>query len=189
MRRTCVAAALALWALGCHEGPGGRAQSDVRAFEQERSASKLEERGRAFAAVGDTTRAEQYFSAALEAGGDDAALTGALLSVCIRDGRFRMAIEHARRYLAHHPADGKARFVLGTLYAAVGEQRAAREELEVATRQDADDADVHYALAVVLRDQGDEALVADRHFREYLRLAPRGDHADEARSFLLREVP
>jgi hypothetical protein len=31
--------------------------------------------------------------------------------------------------------------------------------------------------------------VADRHFREYLRLAPRGDHADEARSFLLREVP
>ena len=186
---TWALAALATAALGCHGAAGGRVRSDVGVFQAERSSVQLEDRGRAFAAVGDTTRAEQYFSAALDSGGDDGRLTGELLAVCVGDGRYRMAIEHARRYLSRHPADAKARFVLGTLYAAVGEARAARDELELVVRADADDPDAHYALAVVLRDQGNEAVGADHHFREYLRLAPRGEHADEARASLLQEVP
>jgi tetratricopeptide (TPR) repeat protein len=184
-----LAALLSLATLGCQSAGGARVQSNVRLFEEERSPARLAERGRAFAAVGDTTRAEEYFSAALDAGGDDAQLTGALLSVCIGDGRYRMAIEHARHYVGRHPADMKARFILGTLYAAVGESRAAREELERVASVDSEDPEVHYALAVVLRDGGGDALGVDRHFRAYLRLAPRGEHADEARGSLLQEVP
>jgi predicted Zn-dependent protease len=175
--------------LACQASIGTRVRADVHAFQKERSLDKLMDRGRAFAAVGDTTRAEEYLSAALDAGGDEAAVTPLLLSVCVRDGRYRMAIEYARSYLVRHPSDRRLRFVLGTLYAAVGESASAQHELEHVARADRDNADVQYALAVVLRDQQSDPSRADQHFREYLRLAPGGEHADEARASLLQEVP
>ena len=44
-------------------------------------------------------------------------------------------------------------------------------------------------LAVILRDELHDAVGADRHFREYLRITPTGSHAEEAKGSLLKPVP
>lgn len=173
----------------CRSDPGVRVRADMKAFEREQTADKLLARGRAFAHVGDTTRAEQYFAAAVAAGADPAAVTPILLTVCLRDGRYRMAIEYARRHLGRHPNDVKVRILLGTVYAALGESNDAELALEAAAKADAHNADVRYALAVLFRDQRGDVERADTEFREYLRLSPRGEHAEEARASLLNEVP
>jgi TolA-binding protein len=41
---------------------------------------------------------------------------------------------------------------------------------------------------VVLRDSSADLAAADAHFRDYLRLAPNGTHAEEARQSLLKDV-
>ena len=47
----------------------------------------------------------------------------------------------------------------------------------------------HYALASLLHDKGRDLARADEHYRAYLTLQPHGDHADEARALLLKELP
>src|SRR5262245_35411237 len=112
---------LVMLASGCANTRVAHMRADVRTFQREQSAEKLTARGLAFAQVGDTTRAREYFDAALEAGGDEKKLVPLLLSVCVRDGRFRLAVDYARRFVVKHPNDGRMRFVLGTLYSALGE--------------------------------------------------------------------
>ena len=178
----------ALAPLGCGNSPGDRVQQNVRTFKSEQKPDKLVAEARAFWRVGDLTRAEEYFAAAIESGGDEAKIIPQLLSVCVQDGRYRVAITYAENHLRRHPNDVNARFVLGTLYAAVGEVPEARTELERVVAARPAEAQAHFALAVLIRDQGNRAE-ADRHFREYLRLAPQGQHAEEARASLLQTVP
>lgn len=173
----------------CASSPEQRVRTDVHSFQQEQTHQKLTARGRAFAAIGDTTRAREYFDAALEAGGDDRVLTPLLLSVCVRDGRYRLAIEYAERHVRRHPHDARMRFVLGTLRAGVGESVAAEAELSRAIRANPDNSDAHYAMAVLLRDQRDDPIGADQHFRAYLALSPEGEHSEEAKNSLLQAVP
>ena len=187
--RGAAGALMLLCAVGCQSTPRARMQADVKAFQAEQTRDKLIERGRGFAAVGDTTRAQQYFDAAISAGADERVVTPLLLQVCVQDGRYRLAVEYAGRYVKRHPGDVKMRFILGTLYAALGETELAAGELEHAARSDARNPHVQYALAVLLRDQRSDLVAADRHFREYLRLAPTGEHAEEARASTLQEVP
>lgn len=178
----------AVLAVGCASAPEQRLQSDVHAFQNEQEPAKLTARGRAFAAMGDTTRAREYFDAALQAGGDDAELTPLLLGVCVRDGRYRLAIDYAERYVRKHPRDERMRFVLGTLHAGIGEPSAAQAELARVVTTSPQNSDAHYALAVLLRDQQNDLLGADRHFRAYLELKPNGEHSEEAKSSLLQAV-
>ena len=109
MSRNSVAWILVCAALGtaCANQRAARLQSDVRQFQREQSPATLTARGNAFAAVGDTTRAREYYDAALDAGGDPRELTPLLLSVCVRDGRYRLAIDYAERYLRKYPRDGR----------------------------------------------------------------------------------
>jgi Tfp pilus assembly protein PilF len=175
--------------VGC--GPpsqGAEVQQNVRTFKAEQRADRLVAAGKAFASVGDLTRAEQYFAAAIEAGGDEGALLPMLLSVCVQDGRYRVAITYAEAYVRRHPDDVRVRFVLGTMYQGIGENVRAKEELERVVDARPKEPQAHFALAVLMRDGGDRAS-ADKHFREYLRLAPQGAHAAEARASLLTEVP
>lgn len=174
---------------GCAGSPEQRVKTDVHAFQEEQTHQKLTARGRAFAAVGDTTRAREYFDAALEAGGDDRVLTPLLLSVCVRDGRYRLAIEYAERHVRRHPHDARMRFVLGTLRAGVGESVAAESDLSKVIAAAPDNSDAHYAMAVLLRDQRGDLIGADEHFRAYLALEPEGEHSEEAKSSLLQAVP
>lgn len=157
-------------------------------LDKQASAEQLVEAGRAFARVGDTTRAEEYLSAALAKGADERKVTPLLIQICVHDGRFQMAIEYARPYVDKHPDDARTRFVLATLYAGTGDTARAKDHLRVVVSALPKEPDARYLLGVALRDEG--ALVdADAQFREYLRLAPRGAHADEVRAALLREVP
>jgi Tfp pilus assembly protein PilF len=173
----------------CASAPEQRLETDVHAFQREQTHQKLTARGRGFAAIGDTTRAREYFDAALEAGGDDRVLTPLLLSVCVRDGRYRLAIEYAERHVRRHPRDARMRFVLGALRAGVGEFVGAEADLSKVIAVTPDNSDAHYALAVLLRDQRGDLIGADQHFRAYLALQPEGEHSEEAKSSLLQAVP
>lgn len=157
-------------------------------MRNEHSRDKLLERGNAFAAVGDLTRAEEYLVAALDQGAPPKDVLPSLLDVCVRGGRYRSAIQHAENHLRKHPQDQSTRLVLGTLYAAVGESQNARHALEQVIDARPNDAHAHYVLAILARD-GDDPVSADEHFREYLRLEPNGSHADEARASLLKRMP
>ena len=153
-------------------------------MRKEQTPEKLVEHGKAFAALGDTTRAEQYFSAALNAGGDEAVITPLAVAVCVRDGRYELAVEYARRYSQKHPNDIRMRYVLGTLYGAVGDAGHARGELEFVIATKPDMAEPHWALGKLLLDEGKEPALAEGQLKEYLRLAPTGSHAEEAHGLL-----
>ena len=157
-------------------------------FRKEGDKDKLVERGKGFAAVGDHTRAEEYLAASLEQGANPQEVLPMLLEVCVQTGRYRSAIQHAENHLRRHPEDLRTRFVVGTLYAAIGETKEAKAALATVLERKPNEAKAHYALAVLARDEND-AVVADRHFREYLRIEPNGNHAEEARASLLKKVP
>jgi tetratricopeptide (TPR) repeat protein len=186
----CLLGALAWSTLaGCVTTPAAQVKADMAVMKQEGGPDKLIDRGNAFAAVGDTTRAEQYYAAAITSGADERKVMPLLLTVCAQDGRYRVAIQYAEGYLKGHPSDLRVRFVLGTLYAAVNEPDLARVALGVVVDARPEDADAHFALGVVLRDSDHDYAGADRQFREYIRLKPRGSHAEEAQASLLKSVP
>jgi predicted Zn-dependent protease len=177
-------------AAGCGPAtPAEKAQADMQTMRAEQTAANLLDRGRGFAAVGDTTRAEEYLAASLDAGADPKVALPLLLQVCVQTGRYRAAIQHAENQLRRHPDDVRTRFVLGTLYAAVGDAKDATSSLEEGVQVRPNDSKAHYALAVLARDSDNDAVKADLHFREYLRIEPNGDHAEEARASLLKKVP
>src|SRR5438105_3477057 len=66
-------------------------QRQQAAIRSESSLKQLIERGEASAAIGDMTRAEQYFVAALKAGGNERGLVQRLLVVCVADQRYPVA--------------------------------------------------------------------------------------------------
>jgi tetratricopeptide (TPR) repeat protein len=183
-----VAGVFALSLLVACASKNAEMRANLATFNSERTPDKLIARGKAFSALGDTTRAEEYYAAALEAGGNEKEIMTLLLEVCVRDGRYRAAIEYARPYIQKHPDDVRCRYVLGTLYQAVAEPKNARTELEVVVSTMPNEADPHFALATILRDEDKDLVAAEGQFREYLRLAPNGNHAEEARASLLQVV-
>lgn len=184
-RVVCV---VCLCAFGCATSQASQTRSQLQTIERETKANELYERGRAFAAVGDFTRAEEYFASALENGGDSTKLIPLLLYCCMQDGRFRLAAQYAEEHLRKHPSDHRTRFVLGSIYAGLGEQSAAQRELERVIAAN-DNPEAHFALAQLLYNDAQSYAAADRHYREYLRLTPNGPHAEEARERLLHALP
>src|SRR5690349_9821616 len=57
----------------------------------------------AFAEMGDFTRAQQYYSAAIVAGGKSSVIMPKLLKACIASGDLRLATEYAEQELARNP--------------------------------------------------------------------------------------
>ena len=168
---------------------GEHVQQDLATMRAERTPDKLAARGRAFASVGDYTRAEQYLSGAIDVGGDPGLLLPELLKVCVASKRYRVAIDYASPWLTRYPSDTKLRFLVAALRINIGDSAGAKTDLEqVIAGQPADPA-AHFAYAVLLRDQLGQRADADREFREYLRLAPDGGHVKEARGALLKSVP
>ncbi|MEQ9323059.1 MAG: tetratricopeptide repeat protein [Polyangiaceae bacterium] len=163
------------------------AQADV--MREEKTPDKLIARGRAFAKVGDLTRAEQYLAAALDAGAEVDVALPMLLRVCIAEQRYRAAIAYGEPYLKKRPDDTRLRFVIASLYSNIGETVTAREHLEKVVEAQPDNAEVHFAMGMLALESDGDMVTADGHFREYLRLEPQGTHAAEARSHLLRSMP
>lgn len=182
------AAAISLASAGCAKSAGQEARANVQTFERDQKPQRLVELGKAFAQMGDLTRAEQYFAAALEAGADSQVVVPMLLRVCIGDGRYRAAIEYGEMHLRSHPKDSRTRFVVASVYAGIGEADKAREHLEKVVVDLPEQAEAHFALAVLIRESFKDPVEADRQFREYLRISPTGKHAEEAQASLLRSV-
>jgi len=164
-------------------------ETQLAAVKEEQTPDKLLARGRAFAAVGDLTRAEQYLSAAIDAGADSKVALPVLLRVCVAEQRYRAAIAYAEPHLRHRPGDSRLRFVVGSLYATIGETTMAQEHLVQVAREMPSYAEVHFAMGMLALEGDGNPVTADAHFREYLRLEPNGSHAPEAQSYLLKTVP
>lgn len=185
----CLLLATAVLAGGCGTSRGDRVRETERTVQREQTPDKLLERGKLFAQVGDYTRASQYLNGALDAGAPPEQVLPVLMKVYVVSGRFRPAIQVGEQQLTKKPEEHALRFLVGTLYAAIGDTDRAREHLERVLRAQPGHAEAHYALAVLLRDGPRDLIGADAHFREYLKLEPNGPHAEEARGSLLQEVP
>lgn len=175
--------------IGCGPTRGEEIQANLKTIQRDHRPERLVEIGKGFASIGDNTRAEEYFAAAIDQGADEHEILPLLLRVCVLDGRYRSAIQYAENHLRKSPRDVNTRFVVGSLYSAVGEVDKARESYEKVLEVEPSNADAHFAMAVLLRDTGGDALLADHHFREYVRLKPAGPHAEEAEASLLKTVP
>jgi len=172
-------------AAGCAHGPPARPRaSDPLAGA---SADLLLRRGRAFAAAGDTIRAEQYLVAAENRGARTDEVLPVLLDVCIRGQRYRAALAHAERYLTGRPNDRALLQMSAVLYLATGAPEKARAALERVVASAPNEAETRYLLAVAHRDLG-EPDRADSQFRLYLVLAPGGPRAAEASAWLKSEA-
>ena len=145
-------------------------------------ASDLYRRGVALARAGDFVRAEQYLTAAIARGYPQARALPALLRVCVASSRLRAALGHAEPYLERNPDAWSLRYLVASIYLGVGEADRARESLERVIADAPGQADPHYLLGIVLRDELGDRPAAGRHFARYLALAPRGAHAAEVRS-------
>jgi predicted Zn-dependent protease len=148
----------------------------------ERTAAWYWNAGRSAAARGDTVRAEQYLSIAIERGFNQRDVLPLLLEVCVTGARLRAALNHAEPYLRDHPDDYFLRYLVANIELGLGETGTARAELERITREHPRHADAHYLLGVLALDASPESARAD--FQRYLELAPDGEHAGEARGRL-----
>ena len=148
----------------------------------------LFERGKAYTELGDFTRAEQYFAAAMAAGGKTSVITPYLIKACVASGDLRLASEYAETELARNPDNARLRFLTGALYAATGNRPEARKLLVQAASELPKDADVQFSVATFFRDDLDDKVSGDPYFREYLRLEPKGARAEEARASLMEKL-
>ena len=176
----------ARFAVGC--GAAANRSTKSAGTAPLKDAGLLVEQGDIFAAHGDFTRAQQYFAAAITAGGKSSAILPHLLKACIASGDLRLASEYAENELSRSPDDAHLRFLSGALAAQIGNRPAARDHLVVAARQLRADAGVQFSVATFFRDDMQDRIEADPYFREYLRLAPKGEHAAEARGSLMETV-
>lgn len=119
---------------GCAAGIGDRVRADAEVVRRDSTPEKLMAKGDAAAAVGDLTRAEQYFSAALAAGGDSAFLTRRLLRVCVMDHRYQVAAGYAEEHLRHHPDDVDVRRVLVSIQKGLSDGPALSSPVPIAKR-------------------------------------------------------
>jgi tetratricopeptide (TPR) repeat protein len=164
----------------------GAPQQHVESARHEASANILLEHADASRAVGDMTRAEQYYVAAREAGAPDKLIVRRLLLVCVADRRYPVAAQYAEQFLRRHPNDTDIQFAAASIQAALGEHERARALLEEVVRQEPRRAEAHYALASVLRERGQAVAAADQHDLAYLTIEPQGPLAEAARARLTR---
>jgi tetratricopeptide (TPR) repeat protein len=181
----------ALALTGCSQAtppPGAKNPVAEKAAEKARTAATLLEQGRAYADVGDSLRAQQYFSAAIKEGADRNVVLPLLLRACVAQKNYRLAVDYAETALARQPRNARLRLLTGTLYATIGDQPRSREQLERAADELSSQPDVQFTVAVTFRDHSGDVVSADKYFRRYLELAPQGEHAEEAKSSLMQLV-
>ena len=147
-----------------------------------RNAAELFRRGEQAAEQGDTVRAEQYLSMALDRGFDEKKVLPIMLRVCLSSSRLRAALNHAEPYLRENPNDRSLRYLVATIHLGLGQLDDARIDLNHLLRLESSNANAYYLLGVL--ESGAHVQEAPKYFRKYLELAPQGEHAIEVRSRL-----
>ncbi len=181
MRLRCfIASTLVLAALGC----SGTVSEPPPAAGPRATApgAELFEEGRRATERGDSVRAEQYLTLAVQSGYPREQALPLLLRACLEGSRLRAALDHAEAYLREHPEHRRLRYLVATLYVSLGQRDQAELELEQLLAAHAGDADAHYLSGVLAADSDGER--AREHFLAYLDLAPRGERSAEVRSRL-----
>ncbi len=182
MRPHHILVALSLVVIGC--GGSTPQPAGAATAKSAESAEQLFQRGRAAAERGDSVRAEQYVTLAIERGYPRGKALPLLLRVCLSSSRLRAALDHAESYLRDHPEQEGLRYLVATIYASLGQTENARLELEELLSTRPDNSDALY-LAGVLASESD-SNEARELFRHYLDVTPRGRRAAEVRSRLSR---
>lgn len=134
------------------------------------------------ASRGDSIRAEQYIALARAGGYPEERALPALLKVCLASSRLRAALDYADPYLRRHPDHDPLRFLVASIHAGLGQRDDALTELERLTRHNPRFEEAHFLRAVLVEERAPDEAIGS--LRSYLDLAPRGEHAAEARSRL-----
>lgn len=145
-------------------------------------ASTLFHQGEQAAQSGDTVRAEQYLTMALERGYSEKKVLPIMLRVCLSSSRLRAALNHAQAYLREHTEDESLRYLVATIHLGLGQLDEARLELNHILRVNHNNPRAHYLLGVL--ESGADTEQASAHFHKYLAIAPSGEHALEVKSRL-----
>ena len=174
---------------GCSQATQKDSASSADVASDDAAAAKtLLELGVQFARSGDSVRAEQYLAAAMEAGADPNLALFPLLKLCIKAGRFEAAAQYAETYQRDVSAQRELCMLLGGLYVTLEQNDKAIQLLTRVTQKYPDYALAHFLLARLLHEEQREMEQADQHFHAYLRLAPQGPYAAEARESLLKQL-
>lgn len=174
--------ALSLGVLSACAGPNQAVSAKSPSSE---TPAQLVREAEALARVGETIRAEQYFSAALEMGANPAAVLPKLVSICVRAGRFRSALSYASPYLREQSENIELRYLIATLYAGIGDADRAIRELDQVLARKADHAPALHLAGELLLERGDYAN-AEQRLVAYLKLQPNGPDAVEVREQMQR---
>jgi tetratricopeptide (TPR) repeat protein len=145
------------------------------------TAEQLYQIGLETEAAGDTIRAEQYFSAAIEQGYPEETVMPALLRVCVESSRLGDALDYAEPYIARHPEEWPLRVLVASIYMALDQPESALRHLEIVLDIAPEQPSGHYLMAVLARDALRDVALSREHFARYLELDPDGEHASEAR--------
>lgn len=149
------------------------------------SAADLFRLGVATEEAGDSIRAEQYYSAAIERGHPETEAIPAILRVCVRASRYGDALDHAEPYLVRHPEEWSLRALVASIYMALDQPAEAERHLELVIAMAPEQPSGHYLMGVLARDSLHDRARARGYFARYLELAPDGEHAGEARLELM----
>jgi tetratricopeptide (TPR) repeat protein len=185
---SCIGMAFTLASSACAPSYAPHRRDEMRVIEREKDPERIAERAESWAAAGEPGRAAQYFELAIACGAPEPKIFPRLLVMLVRDRQYQAAMVATENHVRLRPGDFPARLVMASLYASLGNFALARREYETILQREPTNPDAHYSLAVILRDEQGDALQADRHFREYLKLAPEGPHAEQARGLLLQSV-
>jgi tetratricopeptide (TPR) repeat protein len=181
----CLVALAGTVGCGAHEGNGAaNSPASVADPVGGRSAKWFFDRGSDAVTAGDSVRAEQYLSAALDKGYPRERVIPLLLRACVSSFRLRAALGYAEPELRRHPDDAGLRYLVATLLLGLGETDAARANLDELLQKNDEYAEAHYLVGTLDADRFGERAVAEEHFRRYLALLPNGDHAAELRGRL-----
>ncbi len=177
-------------ACGPPPSPSGAGAGDPQDPVDALPVAQLVERGRRFTAVGDLTRASQYYEAALQRGAEPREVEPALVEVLVRQGRLGHARQRAERHVRRYPDAWRMRVVLATILEAQGEPERAIDQLRRALRTAPDAPLPHFLLGTLLArgDRTDRLEEARAALQRYLALAPDGRHAGEVREWLRKHA-
>jgi predicted Zn-dependent protease len=170
--------------LGCgQQSTQGSVHLNGNSSQPHQDAQRLFGLGLQAARAGDSIRAEQYLSLAIDAGFDTKIALPLMLKVCLEGSRLRSALDHAEPYLLQHSEDHALRYLVATIHLSLGQIDAARLNLEELLRVDTSNADAHYLLGTM--ELSSSPSDSAEHLRTYLRLAPKGGRAAEVKSRLI----